>query len=102
MKAFMLTTCSLLFATHTERRHRYLFVDDLVMIYRLLRQPRRRLVSLFTVILCAMSAVMGSYVYSACQKASTDYTTLISDIVLAQQATPQLREALEEGSRLPG
>lgn len=71
------------------------------MIYRLLRQPRRRLVSLFTVILCAMSAVMGSYVYSACQKASTDYTTLISDIVLAQQATPQLREALEEGSRLP-
>ncbi|WP_244264780.1 GGDEF domain-containing protein [Vreelandella boliviensis] len=44
---------------------------------------------------------MGSYVYSACQKASADYTTLISDIVLAQQATPQLRTALEEGRRLP-
>ncbi|WP_231896838.1 MULTISPECIES: GGDEF domain-containing protein [unclassified Halomonas] len=44
---------------------------------------------------------MASYVYSACQKASADYTTLISDIVLAQQATPQLRAALEEGSRRP-
>lgn len=71
------------------------------MIYRLLRQPRRRLASLFTVILCAMSAVMGSYVYSACQKTSADYTSLVSDIVLAQQTTPQLRAALEDGSRPP-
>ena len=41
---------------------------------------------------------MGSYVYSACQKASANYTKLVSDIMLAQQAAPQLREALEEGS----
>ncbi|MDQ7733636.1 GGDEF domain-containing protein [Halomonas sp. SpR1] len=65
------------------------------------RQPGGRFASIFAVILCAMSVVLGSYVYSACQKASADYTTLISDIVLAQQATPQLRAALEEGSRRP-
>ncbi|MBT2788612.1 MULTISPECIES: GGDEF domain-containing protein [unclassified Halomonas] len=64
-------------------------------------QPGGRFASIFAVILCAMSVVMGSYVYSACQKASADYTTLISDILLAQQATPQLRAALEEGSRRP-
>lgn len=44
---------------------------------------------------------MGSYVYSACQKASADYTKLVSDIILAQQATPQLRTALEEASHQP-
>lgn len=71
------------------------------MIYHFFRQPRGRLASIFAVILCAMSAVMGSYVYSACQKASADYSSLISDIVLAQQATPQLRTALEEGSLQP-
>ncbi len=71
------------------------------MMRRFLRQPGGRLALIFAAILCAMSAIMGSYVYSACQKASADYTTLISDIVLAQQATPQLRVALEEGRRLP-
>lgn len=71
------------------------------MMRRFLRQPGGRLASIFAALLCAMSAVMGSYVYSTCQKASADYTTLISDIVLAQQVTPQLRAALEEGSRLP-
>lgn len=71
------------------------------MMRHFFRQPGRRLASIFAALLFAMSAVMGSYVYSACQKASADYTTLISDIVLAQQATPQLRAALEEGSRLP-
>ncbi|EHJ91995.1 Response regulator PleD [Vreelandella boliviensis LC1] len=71
------------------------------MMLRFLRQPSGRLASIFAALLCAMTAVMGSYVYSACQKASADYTTLISDIVLAQQATPQLRTALEEGRRLP-
>lgn len=71
------------------------------MMRRFLRQPGGRLASIFAALLCAMSAVMGSYVYSACQKANADYTTLISDIVLAQQATPQLRAALEEGNRLP-
>lgn len=44
---------------------------------------------------------MGSYVYMTCKKASADYTTLISDIVLAQQATPQLRAALAEDNRRP-
>ncbi|WP_386078030.1 diguanylate cyclase [Vreelandella sp. F11] len=68
---------------------------------RFLRQPGGRLASIFAALLFAMSAVMGSYLYSACQKASADYTSLISDIVLAQQATPQLRAALEESSRLP-
>ncbi|CAD5253374.1 MULTISPECIES: GGDEF domain-containing protein [Halomonadaceae] len=72
-----------------------------MMMRHFLRQPGGRLASIFAVLLCAMSAVMGSYVYSACQKASADYTTLVSDIVLAQQATPQLRAALEEGSRQP-
>ncbi|OWV29952.1 GGDEF domain-containing protein [Halomonas campaniensis] len=71
------------------------------MMRRFLRQPGGRLASIFAALLFAMSAVMGSYLYSACQKASADYTTLISDIVLAQQATPQLRAALEESSRLP-
>lgn len=63
-----------------------------------LRQPRGCLAFLFAVIFCTLSAVMGSYVYSACQKASANYTKLVSDIMLAQQAAPQLREALEEGS----
>ncbi|TVU88738.1 GGDEF domain-containing protein [Vreelandella titanicae] len=71
------------------------------MMRLFLRQPGGRFASVFAAILCAMSVVMASYVYSACQKASADYTTLISDIVLAQQATPQLRAALEEGSRRP-
>ena len=60
--------------------------------------PRGCLAFLFAVIFCTLSAVMGSYVYSACQKASANYTKLVSDIMLAQQAAPQLREALEEGS----
>ncbi|WGI23845.1 GGDEF domain-containing protein [Halomonas alkaliantarctica] len=68
---------------------------------RFLHQPGGRLASIFAALFFVLSAVIGSYVYSACQKASADYTTLISDIVLAQQATPQLRDALEEGSRLP-
>ncbi|BBI62444.1 hypothetical protein HSBAA_37500 [Vreelandella sulfidaeris] len=34
-------------------------------------------------------------------KASADYTKLVSDIILAQQATPQLRTALEEASHQP-
>ena len=71
------------------------------MIHRPLRQSRGRLAIIFAIILCLMSAVMGSYVYSACQKASADYTKLVSDIILAQQATPQLRNALEEGSHQP-
>lgn len=57
--------------------------------------------SIFAAILCAMSIIMGSYVYMTCKKASADYTTLISDIVLAQQATPQLRAALAEDNRRP-
>lgn len=69
------------------------------MLKQLLRQSRGRLISLIILVLCAMSALLGNYVYSACQKASTDYTTLVKNIVLAQQATPQLRAALEEGSR---
>lgn len=44
---------------------------------------------------------MGSYVYSTCQRADADYTTLMSDIVLAQQATPQLQAALKEDTRQP-
>ncbi|RBI67429.1 GGDEF domain-containing protein [Vreelandella sulfidaeris] len=71
------------------------------MIHRPLRQSRGRLATIFAIILCLMSAVMGSYVYSACQKASADYTKLVSDIILAQQATPQLRTALEEASHQP-
>lgn len=71
------------------------------MIQRFLRQPRGRLATIFAIILCLMSAVIGSYVYSACQKASVDYTKLVSDIVLAQQTTPQFRTVLEEGSRQP-
>lgn len=69
-----------------------------MMILHHLRQPRGCLAFLFAVIFCTLSAVMGSYVYSACQKASANYTKLVSDIMLAQQAAPQLRKALEEGS----
>ncbi|GEN29376.1 hypothetical protein HVA01_30220 [Halovibrio variabilis] len=60
-----------------------------------------RLASFVAVILMVLTATLGSYVYNVCQRASTDYTPLISDIVLAQQATPQLQAALEEGSRQP-
>nr|WP_298059616.1 hypothetical protein [uncultured Halomonas sp.] len=48
-----------------------------------------------------MSVIIGSYVYSTCQRAEADYTTLMSDIVLAQQATPQLQAAIKEGTRQP-
>lgn len=48
-----------------------------------------------------ITASLGSYLYSVCQRASTDYTPLISDIVVAQQATLQRQAALEEGSRQP-
>lgn len=68
------------------------------MTQRFLRQPRGRLASVFALILCVMSAVMGSYVYSVYQKANADYTTLIGDIVLAQQVTPQLRSVREKNS----
>lgn len=60
---------------------------------------RWRLASVFAVILMVLTTSLGSYVYSVCQRASTDYTPLISDIVMAQQATPQLQAALEEGTR---
>lgn len=62
-----------------------------MIIHRLWHHPRWRLTLIFAVILCAMSTILGSYVNSACQRASADYTTLISDIMLAQQSTPQLR-----------
>lgn len=68
------------------------------MISRFIHQPRRCMAVIFAIILCIMSALVGSYVYNACQKASADYTLLISDIMLAQQAIPKLRAVLEESS----
>ncbi|HAA44097.1 MAG TPA: GGDEF domain-containing protein [Halomonas sp.] len=64
-------------------------------------QARWRLASFFALVLCTMSVIIGSYVYSTCQRAEADYTTLMSDIVLAQQATPQLQAAIKEGTRQP-
>lgn len=72
-----------------------------MMIQRFLHQPGGRLATIFGIILCLMSTVIGSYVYSAYQKASADYTKLVSDIVLAQHTIPQFRTVLEEGSRQP-
>ncbi|MDQ7729920.1 GGDEF domain-containing protein [Halomonas sp. SpR8] len=69
------------------------------MISRFIQQPGRSMAVIFAIILCAMSALVGSYVYNACQKASADYTSLISDVMLAQQAAPLLRAALEDSSR---
>lgn len=72
-----------------------------MITHLLVHQARWRLASFFAVVLCAVSAIMGSYVYSTCQRTDADYTTLMSDIVLAQQATPQLQAALKEGTRQP-
>lgn len=72
------------------------------MIQRFLRQSGCRLASFFAIILCLISVVLGGYAYSAAQKASADYTTLVRDILLAQQASPQLRAAVEEARSQPG
>lgn len=58
---------------------------------RLWHQLRWRLTLILGVSLCALSTVIGSYVTSACQRANTDYTVLISDIMLAQQSAQRLQ-----------
>ena len=82
-------------------RHSYRVVERLVMMIHFYNQTCWRMASIFAVILLAMSIVMGSCVYNTYQKASADYTKLVSSIVLAQQATSPLQFALEEGSRQP-
>lgn len=62
-----------------------------MIIQRLWHQSRWRLTMIFAVIFIAMSAILGNYVNNACQRASADYTALISDIMLAQQSIPQPR-----------
>jgi diguanylate cyclase (GGDEF)-like protein len=67
--------------------------------HRIFCMPRWRLATILAVIFFALSAVMVSYVNSAYQRASADYTKLVSDIVIAQQAAPQLQAALKGGSQ---
>lgn len=104
MEAFLCSSLLHSTATCADSRagcHSYHGVERLVMMNHLFNQTRWRMASVFAVILLAMSTVMGSFVYSTYQKASADYTKLVSSIFLAQQATPQLQLALEEGSRHP-